>query len=81
MTMSEQEQQADGTYPCFACHVRFVTATDRTMHVIRQRCEEIDDESAVDKFEQLHAMDEIARSVRGHDVADRMYEQAYGGST
>lgn len=46
---------------CARCGEEFETCTERTMHVIRKRCPEIETEEDVDVVDTLHSAEEIFR--------------------
>ena len=48
---------------CSQCGRVFEGLTERTMHVIRKRCPEIESDDDVDRADSLHTLDEIARML------------------
>lgn len=59
--MSEQDAERD--HQCVRCGEEFDSMTARTMHVIRQRCPEIDSEEDVESADTAHAFEEMIQSL------------------
>lgn len=67
----QPDRDRDRVIACRRCDEEFGTVNARTMHVVRQRCPEIDSETGVQSTEQVHALEEAAWTLAGNGVGGR----------
>lgn len=57
---------------CIRCGEEFDSYTQRTMHIIRKRCPEVETEEDVDSADTIHGMEEIVQSVKEGDTDEKL---------